>query len=171
MSNKYKQHILALPEDDANRQIANGFLLNPHLNIRTLRILPPSGGWSKALDLFKKRYLSGMRSCEKRMFLFLIDFDGDENRLKKIHDEIPDDLRDRVFALGSGSDPEALKRQSHFNSLEEIGKALAEDCVHNCVHEMDSTWGHPLLRHNKIELERLITDVKPFVFSDRNPNG
>jgi hypothetical protein len=30
--NKYKPHILVLPEDDANRQIANGFILEPTLN-------------------------------------------------------------------------------------------------------------------------------------------
>lgn len=44
-----------LPEDDANRQIANGFLLNPNLNIRAIRILTPSGGWLKAIDSFKKK--------------------------------------------------------------------------------------------------------------------
>lgn len=29
--NKYRPHVLVLPEDDANRQIANGFLLAPAL--------------------------------------------------------------------------------------------------------------------------------------------
>jgi hypothetical protein len=27
--NRYKPHIYVVPEDDANRQIANGFLLHP----------------------------------------------------------------------------------------------------------------------------------------------
>ena len=30
--NVYKPHVLVLPEDDADRQIANGFLLDPSLN-------------------------------------------------------------------------------------------------------------------------------------------
>lgn len=31
MSNKHKPHVIVLPEDDANRQIANGFLLDPSI--------------------------------------------------------------------------------------------------------------------------------------------
>jgi hypothetical protein len=42
--NKHRAHILVLPEDDANRQIANGFVLDPNLNDRAIQILPPSGG-------------------------------------------------------------------------------------------------------------------------------
>ncbi len=159
-TNKFKQHILVLPEDDANRQIANGFLLNPNLNSRAIRILTPSGGWLKAIESFNKKYISGMRSYEKRMFLLVIDFDNDNNRLKKVYDEIPKDLQNRVFVLGSVSEPENLKKQISLNSLEDIGKALAEDCVN----EMDNTWGHPLLKHNKRELKRMIINVKPFLF-------
>jgi hypothetical protein len=39
--NKYKPHLLVLPEDDPNRQIANGFVHNPavDLNERAIQIL------------------------------------------------------------------------------------------------------------------------------------
>ena len=30
--NKFIEHILVLPEDDANRQIINGFILNLNIN-------------------------------------------------------------------------------------------------------------------------------------------
>jgi hypothetical protein len=33
--NQYKPHILVLPEDDANRQIANGFIQSPNLNAQS----------------------------------------------------------------------------------------------------------------------------------------
>ncbi len=56
--NKYKRHILVLPEDDANRQIANGFLLDPNLDVRAIQILPPSGGWKKVLNSFMDNHLS-----------------------------------------------------------------------------------------------------------------
>jgi hypothetical protein len=42
--NKYKSHILILPEDDANREIANGFNLNENLDDRSIQILPSAGG-------------------------------------------------------------------------------------------------------------------------------
>jgi len=42
--NKYAPHIVLLPEDDANRQIANGFLLGSNLNSRSVQILRPARG-------------------------------------------------------------------------------------------------------------------------------
>lgn len=52
--NKYKPHVLVLPEDDANRQIANGFLLNSNLNRNAIQILPIAGGWLKVVDTFNE---------------------------------------------------------------------------------------------------------------------
>ena len=37
--NKYLPHVLVLPEDDANRQLANGFLLDPNLLDRRIQLL------------------------------------------------------------------------------------------------------------------------------------
>lgn len=34
--NKFRPHIHVLPEDEANRQIATGFLLGSHLNERVI---------------------------------------------------------------------------------------------------------------------------------------
>jgi Zn/Cd-binding protein ZinT len=58
--NKYHKHILVLPEDDANRQIANGFILDSNLNDRAIQILPPAGGWTKVIDFFKNTHVSRM---------------------------------------------------------------------------------------------------------------
>ncbi|QEI40683.1 hypothetical protein BMF77_01255 [Dolichospermum sp. UHCC 0315A] len=38
--NKNKPHLLILPEDDANRQIVNGFIQNLNVNNRAIQILP-----------------------------------------------------------------------------------------------------------------------------------
>ena len=46
--NKYLPHLLILPEDDANRELANGFVLNHAVNSRAVQILPPAGGWKKS---------------------------------------------------------------------------------------------------------------------------
>lgn len=56
--NKYKPHILVLPEDDANRQIANGFLLEKTLNQSAIQVLPPAGGWKKVVEEFKTYHVS-----------------------------------------------------------------------------------------------------------------
>ncbi len=73
--NKYKSHIFVLPEDDANRQIANGFLLTLNLNTRAIQIQPSVGGWKKVVEKFKSDHISGMLKYPKRMNVLLIDFD------------------------------------------------------------------------------------------------
>jgi hypothetical protein len=42
--NKYRPHVIVIPEDDANRQIANGFLLHPAIATRAVGVMPPAGG-------------------------------------------------------------------------------------------------------------------------------
>jgi hypothetical protein len=58
--NRYKPHLLVLPEDDSNRQIANGFILNPSLNERLIQVLPPTGGWTKVVDMFSEVHVTEM---------------------------------------------------------------------------------------------------------------
>jgi len=90
----------------------------------------------------------------------LIDFDEDTARLNYVKHQIPDDLKNRVFILGVLSEPESLKRDIK-KSFEKIGEALAKDCSDNT----NELWGHNLLIHNKAELARLISSVKPFLFN------
>lgn len=40
-------HVLVLPEDDANRQLANGFLLDGFLSGRQMLVLEVAGGWTE----------------------------------------------------------------------------------------------------------------------------
>jgi hypothetical protein len=45
---KYSPHVLVLPEDDANRQLANGFHLNTDWNrSRQMQVLAAAGGRTK----------------------------------------------------------------------------------------------------------------------------
>lgn len=159
MSNKYQPHILVLAEDDANRQIANGFLLEPYLNNRAVKVLPLPGGWKKTVEEFTKNYASEMRQLPEKMMVLLIDFDENENRLSYVESHIPDDLKARVFVLGVLSEPENLRTDIK-KTFEEIGKALAKDCSDNT----NELWGHNLLKHNKGELDRMASSVKPFLF-------
>ena len=91
--------------------------------------------------------------------VLLINFDSQQDRFDIVCKEIPNDLRDRVFILGVWGEPEDL-RTSGLGSPETIGNGLAKDCHE----ETDEIWGHHLLRHNAIELDRLREHVRPILF-------
>jgi hypothetical protein len=155
--NKYLQHVFVLPEDDANRQLANGFLLD--LSARQVQVLPEAGGWIQVRDRFVLDHVEGMRKYDHRFIIMLIDFDDHITRLKTMKTVIPRDLIDRVFVLGTLSKPEAL-RQAGLGSYEIIGKAMADDCRSGT----QAIWAHDLLRHNEGELARLRTAVCGVLF-------
>ncbi|WP_334867726.1 hypothetical protein [Nostoc sp.] len=148
-----------LPEDDANRQIANGFILDLSLNSRVIQVLPEARGWQNVVDTFTNDYASTMRQYPHRMIALLIEFDEDKHRLSCVKHQIPDDLKNRVFLLGVFSEPERLRRDIN-KDFEKLGDALAKDCSDNT----NQLWGHDLLKHNKTELDRMISSVKPFLF-------
>jgi hypothetical protein len=146
--NRQQPHVLVLPEDDANRQLANGFLLDPYLSHRNIRVLEEAGGWTKVLERFLSDHVLAMSRFPGRFMVLLIDFDGRKDRLKDAKARIPEHLTDRVFILGAWSEPEALR--ASLGSYETIGLAMAQDCREETV----TTWGHDLLRHNASELQR-----------------
>jgi hypothetical protein len=159
--NRDRPHVLVLPEDDANRQLANGF----HLQVdpvrqRQMYVLPVAGGWNEVLERFLTNHVADMNRYPSRFMVLLIDFDGREERLQYAQGKIPGDLTERVFILGAWSEPEALKRAG-LGTYETIGLAMAQDCHH----ETDTTWGHDLLRHNASELGRLRERVRPILFT------
>jgi hypothetical protein len=158
--NKYRPHVFVIPEDDANRQIANGFVLDPNLNERAIQILPPAGGWQNVVDNFRDVHAHELKRYSERRIVLIVDFDRQyEKRFQFMKNEIPNTEIDRVFVLGVLSEPEELKTSAGM-SFENIGKELAQDCVGNRHH----FWGHDLLQHNELELNRLISSVKSFLF-------
>lgn len=157
--NKYKPHIFVLPEDDANLQIGNGFLLDPKLNMKSIQILSPSGGWLNVLEDFKRNHLTAMSTYQNRYMVLLIDFDEVDDRMTRIKEVIPESLTDRVFVLGVLSEPEDL-RKARLGKLEDIGRDLARDCRENTT----ITWSHKLLKHNAEELERMRPILKSILF-------
>lgn len=160
--NKYLPYLFVLPEDDANRQLANGFHLNID-KIRQMQVLEVAGGWREVLDLFSSVHITEMERDGNRYMVLLIDFDGKPNRLDKVRTIIPNHLSERVFVLGTLTDPEALRhalRPADLDSYEKIGSALAFDCRD----ATDATWSHDLLRHNSGEIDRLRLSVWPILF-------
>jgi hypothetical protein len=158
MTNRILPHLLVLPEDDANRQLANGFVLGVR-HERRIQVLVEAGGWSVVLERFQSEHINAMRKYHERRMVLLLDFDERDNRPDQIKAQIPDDLKDRVFILGVQSEPEALKRAG-LGSLEVIGSRLASECREG-KREM---WAHDLLKINASELDRLQQIVCGFLF-------
>lgn len=159
-ANKALPHLLVLPEDDANHEIAIGFRLDAGVKkYRQMDVLRSARGWLNVLEIFRSVHIAEMDKYPTRFMILLIDFDGREDRLEQARDAIPAHLADRVFVLGASGEPEEVRRALH-RSYEEIGLALAEDCRE----ETDQTWGHDLLRHNDGELNRLRPHVRRILF-------
>ena len=148
---------MVLPEDDANRQLANGFHLEITFQWR-MQVLPVADGWRNVLDIFNSEHVAKMNVYRDRLMVLLIDFDRQEDRIHQAKAAIPDNLKERVFILGAWSEPEALRL--YLGSFEIIGSTMAKDCCE----ETDVTWGHDLLRHNASELDRLRQRVRPILF-------
>jgi hypothetical protein len=160
MVNRYLPHVLVLPEDDANRQIANGFVLNLDPSVFTrIQVLEEVGGWGEVLNRFESDHIGGMDRYAGRHMVLIIDFDGNQERLRTAKDRIPEHLIDRVFVLGALTEPEELKGVG-LGSYETIGTKMAKDCRERT----EATWGHELLRHNASEIERLRQHVRPILF-------
>ncbi len=158
--NVYQHHVMVLPEDDANRQIVNGFLLDPSLNERAIQVLPIVGGWAKVRDDFVAVQVAYLRKYPKRHLVLLMDFDGHfTERMLHFQRVIPGDVCGRVYLLGTQDEPEPLRKACGV-SLEKIGVQLANACASS----EQGLWGHAMLAHNKAEIGRLIENVKPFLF-------
>ena len=158
--NKFKPHVWVLPEDDANRQLANGFALHSELDPTAIHLCPAAGGWLKAAGAVAAEHADGMRKYPLRHLVLLIDLDGQgDAREQLVRAVFPQDLVDRIYLLSARDDPEAL-RSSQRQSFERLGELLAKDCAL----DQPGLWDDEHLRHNKPELSRLIADVKPFLF-------
>jgi hypothetical protein len=157
--NRYDSHVLLLPEDDAIRQIVNGFLLDSAVRLNRVQIMTPSRGWKRVLEDFLSNYAAIMARYDRMHVVLLIDLDGDPDRLNYVASQIPEEYASRVFVLGIASESEDLKRQLAL-SFQEIGKRLAEDCRTT----KNDCWGHALLQANQQELNRLREHVSPFLF-------
>jgi len=159
MVNRYLPHVLVLPEDDANRQIANGFVLYLDPSVFTrIQVLEEAGGWGAVLNRFVSDHVGGMVRYTGRHLVLLIDFDGSRERLRIAQGRIPEHLIDRVFVLGVLTEPEALNG-AVLGSYETIGEKARD-----CRERTDTIWAHELLRHNSNEIERLRQHVRPMLF-------
>ncbi len=158
--NKYKPQVWVLPEDDANRQIAQGFTLEDTVKPRSIHVLPAAGGWTAIRDSFEHSLNGELLKYPACLMVLLVDFDDrGPKRADDVLSGVADEMRDRVFVLGARGEPERLKTGLGM-SFERIGRALAKECIE----EKREVWAHELLAHNRGELDRMVPRIRPILF-------
>lgn len=158
--NRYTDHVYVIPEDDCDRQLADGFVLHDQVNASRIQVMPPAGGWANVLKKFQAEYVKRLRQDSFGRVVLLIDFDGEYgSRRPHFDSEIPPDLKDRVFVIGARETPEELKGAIG-KGFEDIGRSLADACFNG----VEGDWAHDHLKHNGPDRHRLIQHVKPFLF-------
>ena len=100
--NKYKPHLLVLPEDQANNDILNGFLLHDALDSRAIQPLPLGGGWPNVRRKFISEYAETMRNHPNRHVVLLVDFDKHDDRYAKMMEACQMMLRIACLSLVFG---------------------------------------------------------------------
>ena len=149
--NRYKPHLLIVPEDDANKDLALGFFRGAwDIKARSFYVEDVAGGWGSARDRLGS-LCEKMKQDRFRHVLVLVDFDQSATRREEVLRDVPEECRDRVYVLGVWSEPEALQAALGHASREKIGEALARECEDGT----DAHWSHELLSHNAAEVARL----------------
>lgn len=147
--NRARPHLFIVPEDDACREVVNGF----HLALgapRQIQVESVAGGWIPVRDRVLWEHLPRLEGNPHRHVLMVVDFDGRAERYDDMIREIPEHLRDRVFVMGSWNDPEQLS-----TALKAHGEAIGRSLGEACREGQPGDWSHELLRHNASERARM----------------
>ena len=109
--NKYAPHVFVIPEDDADRQLADGFVFHHEVMNNRIKVMPPAGGWPNVLKTFQDEYIRWLMNYHHGRVVMLIDFDGNVDQRRTLFEQaIPDELKERVFVVGTKDKPEILKK-------------------------------------------------------------
>jgi len=157
--NRARPHLLILPEDQANREIVNGFLAYSSVDLNRVQVMKNLGGWKNVCNEFEHVYVPKLNQNKNCHVVMLIDFDEKPDRRAYVEGLIPDDLQDRVFVIGVWSQPEKLKEDTML-TFEGIGGKLEQDCPRQPA----GIWNHELLNHNAVDLDRLWKSLGAILF-------
>jgi hypothetical protein len=156
--NRFKKHLIILPEDDGIRQVVNGFLTDISVDAGCVDVRRVAGGWIKTKDAVARDLRGRMTQYPNAHLLVLVDLDTDIGRVDHLLEVAPAEYRDRVYVLGIKGESEDLRRDFGM-SLESIGKEIAT----GCVSDVFDVWNHDRLSANGKELRRIRNSVRPFL--------
>lgn len=155
--NRYRPHLLVLPEDDATRSLAVGF---SDMANGQMQVLQPARGWPHVLETFEQQYVAYLTQYGDAHIVLLIDFDDDyPNRLADFQRRIPSAVASRVYVLGAMTEAETLKGAVG-KKFGPLGMALAQECKSATL----MLWNCTQLQHNASERARLANQVQSFLF-------
>lgn len=163
MTNKYKSHLDILCEDDINKEIAQGLIeMLDYPSQTRIKFLDVAGGWEKCLHRLKD-YIDELIRYETKSLLIIMDFDEciDDRKacFAEILNGIQDEVRNRVFLVGSYYEPEKLKRDlGLMGHNDNVGRMLLEDCI-----DGNQFWHTIHLKHNLDELTKLKMHTMEFI--------
>lgn len=166
MINRERPHLLILPEDQANREIVNGFFIHSSVDLNRVQVMSNIGGWRNVCNKFEHVYVPKLNANTHCHVAMLVDFDEKPDRRAYINGFIPATLQDRVFVIGVWSQPEKLKEDTNL-TFEEIGRALEEDCPR----QPGGLWNHELLRHNSVDVDHLWNTLGVILFPGKGDIG
>lgn len=129
------------------------------MKVQAIEIRDPPGGWRKVLQVFVEEYRADVMNSPQAHVVMLADFDSRDDRREQFEQEIPPEIRSRVFLIGSKVEPELLCRELKL-APEKIGRKIAEDCLSN----NSEIWNHPHLSHNLDEIARMAPVLRPIFF-------
>ena len=160
--NVYKPHLYVIPEDDADRQFADGFELDYRLKPRAMQVMPTAGGWMKVVEKILDDYVPKVRRNRHTHVIGIIDCDEHPKRIEEQLERIPEDVRDRIFLLGTLEDPQAFKRSVN-QSFEKIGIDLADECFR----KQFELWRHAHFSHLYDEIDRAAGTLHSILFDEQ----
>ena len=158
-------HLIVIPEDDANREIANGFRLLVEKNARQFWIKKPARGWPKGKEelVAMSESTGHLQKYKSSHAALIVDFDGKRERGSEVKRLVGEGVRDRVFVIGVLTEPEKLRNATGIK-FEQLGRQIAEGCKDSSI----DFWQHDLLVHNIEEIRRLSGAVRDIFFNGTN---
>lgn len=157
--NNYRPHLKVLCEDKINQDMVRGFVMGIFNVSQRIEIIQDvAGGCHKAKVLLENIWIEKLLKYPTMFLLIIIDFDKDINRITYMRENIPEELKDRVFILGCFDEPEKFKQYAREKigskkgiPSESIGKVLFLECKDDNL----ELWQSEHLKHNLQEIERL----------------
>lgn len=159
-ANKYTQHLIVIPEDQAIREIVNGFSTCLDANERQFYVYDLARGWERGKETLLELSKGYMREYPNSYAVLIVDFDGNAHRGSEIKNQVPEEVRDRVFVVGVLNEPENLRNSTGMR-FEQLGRQIAGGCKDSSI---DFWERQELLAHNVDEIRRLSEAVRDLFF-------
>lgn len=167
--NRQQKHVIFFGEDEATRNLAQGFIEGENINELRCDVWHTFGtGWKSTTEAME---LVGMSRYPLTHLILVIDLDRQEkHHIEDLKQEIDQtSFSDRVYVIGGSKDVQALQRA--FTAANSIGKISAQDTgreiANQCFKDescVEGVWCDPALEHNRTELERICRNLKDIIF-------